>query len=60
MRMMEKSSRMHGIEFVIACLRVLRDLKQENSSGRMDNQVYLHISRDLEAIVEEVTVGLLR
>lgn len=49
-----------AVDFAITCLRTVRHLKESEQQGQIDSIAYRHITHDLENIIEEVTVGLLR
>jgi hypothetical protein len=48
------------VNFALTCIRVLRHLKEEQTQGTIDSIAYRHISHDLEAAVEELTLKLLK
>lgn len=55
----EVESGMNMVDFAIACVRGLRNLKESQDRGELDTITYLNIMQDIENIVHEVTKKLL-
>ncbi len=47
------------VDFAIACIRGLRQLKECQDQGELDSITYQFIARDIQKIIEEVTRELL-
>ena len=47
------------VDFAIACIRGLRQLKVCQDQGQLDSVAYHFIARDIQKVVEEVTRALL-
>ncbi|MHA1265653.1 MAG: hypothetical protein ACTSRS_10505 [Candidatus Helarchaeota archaeon] len=43
------------VDFAIACIRGLRNLKKKQEEGKLDSLTYFYIMQDIENVIHEVT-----
>jgi len=55
----EAAQEVNMVDFAIACIRGLRNLKERQDRGELDTMAYLSIMQDIDFVVSEVTQKLL-
>ena len=55
----ESTEDIHLVDFALACIRGLRNLKESQVRGELDTVTYQYLAHDIENMIDEVTQTLL-